>query len=368
LEALKRMEEGLKRRHELAKGWKGKGVRVVGWISSYTPEEIIKASGALPVRVLGALGATPYADVYLPTNMCPYLRSCFNLAKTYSYLDGLVVSNACDSLGKMFDVWRYHAGTPYTWMINTPHTNTEDAQSFFLEELERFKDSLSSFLKVEVNEDSLIDAIRVYNETRRLLKELYELRRMNPPPIYGGEALEAVLYSSIAPKEEVNELLKLLVGGVKEAQGRVKEGVRILISGSIMDSKEIVDVVETSGGVVVADDICTGSRYFWEPVEEGGNPLKSIAKRYLNRAPSAFMMNSYDRFNFTKDMIKRFNVDAVIIFTLKFCDPYLMDAPILMEELKAEGIPALHLEWDETSPALAGLKTRVEAFIEMVKG
>jgi len=357
-------------RHDVAKGWKGKGKRVIGWSCSYTPEELIYAADALPVMVFGNPEITKLADVHLPVNICSFPRSCFDsaLKGDYNYLDGFVASSSCDNRDKIFDMWRYHVKIPYLHFINIPHMITERANNFFYEEILRFKASLEKTFGRIVSDAALKKAIQVYNENRLLLKEVYDLRRKKPPLISGVEALEIVLSGIVTSKEEHNKLLNHLLAEVSDRADPPEGGVRLLVSGSVMDNSELLKIVETVGGSVVVDDWCTGSRYFWDLVDSYGDPLRAIAKRYLNKIPSSFMFQSEERFGHTVKMAKRFDVEAAIIFVLKFCDTHMFDAPQLMEEMKAMGLPVLYLEWEHSLSGLAQMKTRIEAFIEMVKG
>jgi benzoyl-CoA reductase subunit C len=358
------------KRHHIAKRWKSRNRRVVGWTCTYTPEEIIYAADILPVRILGSSKSTRLADAYCPSNMCSFCCSCFDqaLKGDYDYLDGYVASNSCDNRGKMYDLWRHHVKLPYTYFINTPHTNTEKAHDFFYDELVRFKESLENAFGTSVSDESVRKAIRVYNENRALLKKVYDLRRKNPPLISGVEAIEMVLSSVVTPKEEHNKLLKQLLGEVSSRNDAPQMGVRLLVSGSVMDDAELLKIVEAVGGSVVADDLCTGSRYFWDLVDSDAEPLRAIARRYLNKVPCPFTYQSEDRFKHVMDMAKRCDVEGAIIFVLKFCDTHMFDAPLLKEELESSGLPVLYLEWEHAMTGIAQLRTRIEAFIEMIRG
>lgn len=357
-------------RHEVAKGWKTKGKRVIGWSCTYTPEELIYAADALPVMVFGDVESTKPADVYLPVNTCSFARSCFNAALKgdYNYLSGFVASSSCDSRDKIFDLWKYHVKIPYVHFINTPHTRTEKAHDFFYEEVARLKASLEKAFRKTISDVALKHAIHVYNENRLLLKKVYALRRKEPPLISGVEALEIVLSSMVTSKEAHNKLLNRLLAEVHDRADPPEAGVRVLVSGSVMDNSELLKVVESVGGSVVADDWCTGSRYFRNLVDSSGDPLRAVAKRYLDKIPSSFMSEQEERFRHTIEMAKQFEVEAAVIFVLKFCDTHMFDAPQLTEELKALGLPVLYIEWDHSLSGLAQLKTRIEAFIEMVRG
>jgi benzoyl-CoA reductase subunit C len=371
MSALEPFRQLYQARHEIAKEWKKQGKPVVGWTCTHTPEEIICAANTLPIRVLGSLERTPLADAYLPQNVCSFCRSSFDqaLKGIYDYLDGYIVSNTCDNCGMMYDMWKYHVKLPYFYFINTPHTRGKKAQDFFYDEVNRLKESLENNFKTKITKESLKNAIKVYNENRILLKKVYELRKNKPPLISGAEALEIVLSSMLTPKEEHNKLLKELLSQIESRSDEPERGARLLVSGSIMDHPEMIRTIESLGANVVADDLCTGSRYFWDLVNDStADPLHAIADRYLNKIPCPFTVESEDRFKHTLEMAKRYDVEGAIIFVLKFCDTHLFDAPILVEELKAQGYPVLFLEWEHAMTGIAGLKTRIEAFLEIVKG
>lgn len=371
MEVLEQFRSLLSTRHKIARNWKSQNKRVIGWTSTYIPEEIIYAADMLPVRILGSTESTRLADAYCPDNMCSFCRSCFDLALRgdYEYLDGYVASNSCDNREKMFDLWRHSVKIPYFYFINTPHTNTEKAHDFFYDELVRFEKSLERAFGSTISDESLREAINVYNENRALLKKVYDLRRKDPPLISGAEALEIVLSSMITPKDEHSKLLNQLFFEISRRSNSPKSKARLLVSGSVMDNTELLKIVEASGGSVVADDLSTGSRYFWDLVDPKVEPpLHAIAKRYLNKVPCPFMYQSEDRFKHVREVAKRYKVEGAIIFVLKFCDPHLFDVPLLKQELESSGLPVLYLEWEHAMTGIAQLRTRMEAFIEMIRG
>jgi len=370
MEVLQSFRNWLSSRHDVARAWKSQGKPVIGWTSTYTPEEVIYAAEALPIMVLGDLGGTKLADAYLPSNSCSFARSCFNAALRgdYDYLDGFVESNSCDNRDKIFDMWTHFTKVPNIYFINTPHTNTEKTHEFFYEEVVKFKEWLQRAFDIRISDDSLRKAIEVYNTNRLLLKKVYDLRMKHPLLISGTEALEISLSSTVTPKEEHNKLLNQLLNEIPSRSHPPKEGLRLLVTGSVMDNTELIKIIETVGGSVVADDWCTGSRYFWNLVDSGGDPLRAIARRYLDKVPSSFMYHHEERFKHVEEMAKRYDVEAAIIFVLKFCDTHMFDAPLLRDELKAFDLPVLYLEWEHSMSGIAGLKTRIEAFLEMVGG
>lgn len=360
----------MSKRHEVAREWKRRSRPVVGWTCSYTPEEIVYAAGALPVMVWGGLGDTRLADAYMPSNSCSFARGCFNavLKGDYDYLDALVETSSCDNRGKTYDMYVNYAKIPRVYFINAPVTNTEKAHEFYYREVVKFKEWLEHAFGRGVSDDSLKNAVEVYNENRALLREVYDLKMKGPPLISGSEFMQLALSGLVMPKDEHNRLLRQFLGSVEDRVDFPKEGVRLLVSGSVMDNVELVRLIESVGGNVVADDLCTGSRYFWNDVDTNGDLLRAVARRYLDKVPSSFMFRGGERFKHALDLARRFDVDGVVMFVIKYCDTHMFDAPLLRDELKAAGLPVLYLEWEHSLSGLAGLKTRVEAFVEMVGG
>ncbi|TET64512.1 2-hydroxyacyl-CoA dehydratase [Candidatus Bathyarchaeota archaeon] len=370
MELLEQFRNLISVENKFIKGWKHQNKPVLGYACSYTPEEIIYGGGILPIRVLGSLEPPKLADVYLPVNVCSFAKCCFNkaLKGEYGLLDGYVVSNSCDNQNKTYDLWRHCTAIHKTYFINTPHSATENTIKFFYEELERFKEWLTKEFDVEISEENLKDAIEIFNENRRLLKSVYELRKRSPPLVSGSEALEIVLSSMMIPKDEHNKLLRALLEEIKSREDLPKKGVRLLVSGSVMGNSELFRLIESVGGRVVADDLCTGSRYFWNLVRENGDFTMAIAERYLCKIPCPFMYSSEERFKHVREMVKLFDVEGVLIFSLKSCDVHSFDAPLLAEELREnEGLPVSCLEWEHSLSGIAQLRTRIEAFIEMLE-
>jgi len=370
MEALKPFRRILSDRHEAARQWKSRNRRVVGWTCTYTPEEVVYAADALPVMIWGSLGETNLADAYMPSNSCSFARSCFNAALRgdYDYLDAFVESTSCDNREKTYDMWVNYSRVPSIYLINTPHTNNEHAHQFFYREIVKFREWLERALGTHISDDSLKDAVAVYNENRNLLRKIYDLKARKPPLISGAEFLEIALSGLLMPKAEHNVLMNQFLSEVDHRSDLPPEGVRLLVSGSVMDNVELVKLIESVGGTVVADDWCTGSRYFWNNVELNDEPLKAIARRYLDKVSSSFMLMREERFRHVAELARRFEVDGVIMFVIKYCDTHMFDAPHLRDELKAMGLPVLYLEWEHSMSGFAGLKTRIEAFIEMVGG
>lgn len=342
---------------------------------TYVPEEILYAANILPVRLRAPnCVETTSADVYLSHLNCTFIRSCleFTLEDKYKFLDGLVFTNSCDHVRRLYDILREIRPTdfPLLYLISVPHKVDDDLIAWFRDELDRFKESVEKTFGVEITEASLSNAIDVYNETRSLLRQLYDLRKGKNPPLTGAEALSVIVAGFSLPKNKYNELLRQLLDELGEREGISDYRARLMIAGSGgCDNPAYLQVMEDLGGLIVTDSLCFGSRYFCEPVEIGDDPLLSLAKAYLNRPSCPRMVdNAGERSDYIKQMVNDFNVDGVVFQRIRYCDLWGGQLLHVEKEMKESSIPMLSIDREYSLGAVGQLRTRVQAFLERIEG
>jgi bzd-type benzoyl-CoA reductase N subunit len=341
---------------------------VIGWLCCYTPLEIILAAGIVPYRIIPE-PTSDMADSYLHSNFCPYVRSSLGRAirGDLDFIEGLVLVNSCDGLRRLYDAWRLYAKTPRVYLVDLPRVATGSALSHFRGTLAWFKDQLEEGFGVSISEGAIEEAISISNRGRRLLKDLYDLRKSHKLPISGSQVMDLVKGDMLLPKEEYLGLLEKLVGELKETAVPRTNLPRVMITGSLLEDSGVAHLVEEAGGEVACDDLCTGSRYFWDCIDGDDDPFLSLSRHYLSRIPCARMMDSDRRLDHVMDLVADFDVHGVICYTLKFCDTFLYDVPLLKERLDARDIPSLFLDSDYTPGTMGRLKTRIEAFLELLR-
>jgi benzoyl-CoA reductase/2-hydroxyglutaryl-CoA dehydratase subunit BcrC/BadD/HgdB len=340
----------------------------------FVPEEIAHAAGVHLIRMFGNHEETPMGDSFVTTNECTYLRSCMQILMTkgFDYLDGFITSNSCDHQRRFYDNWVYYKKqTPFIHQLIYPHLKDELAFKFLRNSFDKFKAHIEDHLKIEITDEALETSIKLYNETRRLLRDLYELRKAETPPISGSEILDVVLAGLILPRERYNPMLKTLLGElkVKKPDNDLSDRPRILIMGSELDDSDYLKIYEDLGANLVADDVCIGSRYFWTLVkEETGNPMDALTDRYLRGQTCPRMMGSdWDILHQAPAMAEEFNCDGMIMIQLKFCDMNGCCYPMVKEELKKLDIPSLFIDHEYIPTGLGQMKTRVQAFLESLE-
>lgn len=365
---LRKFRDLFERRDTAAAGWKKEtGKKIVGCISTYVPEEVIYAVGFLPTGIFGSTETFSKADAYLPSFSCSFVRGFLEklLEGEYAYLDLITLSSLCDSMWGFYGIWGTLSPSPQIYLLHYPSAQSEEAFEYFTDEVRRFKSYMEKSAGKVIAEDDLRAAIEIYNENRRLLKKLYNLRKEESPAVSGVEAVEAVLSSMTSPKLEHNRALENLLREIENRDEYPEGDIRLLVSGHVVEDPEVLSVIESSGSLIVSDDLDTGSRYFWSLCDDAADPVESISRRYFT-IPSPYCSSIQDRLRYIKDMVKEFKVQGIVFLTRKFCDPYLFDYPMLAQALRDDGVPSLLLDY-EYPLAKGAIKTRIEAFLEMLR-
>ena len=381
IKGLAGVTELLKNRDKRVRELKREGKKIIGIWSCQVPLEMLTALELVPYRVLGNVNEPPTAaDAHLEKIYCPYIRSCFDLALKgkYNFLDGFASPDTCDSIKNIFDIWRPWPDiikTPNMIMIGTPHLDDPASVKFFREELEVFKQILEKLSGKSLTNTKLAKAIDLHNTNRALLRELYGLRKPDPPLILGSEVVKKITAVQSLPITEANELVKSVIADVKTRKDVPGKKVRLLVDGTVLDGGEFMELVEASGANVVADTACLGSRWFWNDVKKNPDPWDGLTLRYLTGIPCARTVRMMRQgeinysFRHVYDFVKDFNVGGAILCCMRMCEVEQYDQPDLRDYLKSEaGIPVLSLTNDFTTSSFATLRTRIQAFIEMIEG
>ena len=208
------------------------------------------------------------------------------------------------------------------------------------------------------------------------MRQLYALRKSNPPLISGVEMTRVLVAAMSLP---VDESTQLIAGVIDEVKGRgakaAEKSARLMIVGDQIDDTAVFEIVENAGAWMVMDDMSIGTKMYWQDAEETKNPLDGIAERYLRKVPlpttvvgigKPYQESLEDRFGHIRGYVKDFGVNGAILFIYKYCDPYGFEVPAVKSYIEALGVPVLYLEDEYSTSTLGRLKTRVEAFLEMI--
>jgi bcr-type benzoyl-CoA reductase subunit C len=364
-----------------AKELKGSGKKIIGYLSALGPVEIMTAAGVVPFRLKGNVSeAISKGDAFMETIVCPFVRNVFDAAVKgkFSFLDGMVLPHQCDSIDRTNEVWSYNLNLPYWHYLNLPHVTDNPSVEFTKELYRVFIGTLEKLTGQKITDEAIAKAVEAHNENRRLMRDLYALRKMNPPLISGAEVMKVLVAAMSLPVEESSALIQAVTKEVSKRDAKSDgKSARIMLIGDQIDDVAIIDAIESTGAHMVMDDLSIGAKMYWGDVDVTPDPVQGIAERYLRKLkiPTTFVgsKDTYpeileERYGHMKQFISEFQVNGVILFIYKYCDPYGFEVPAMKSYIESTGTPVLYLEDEYSTSTLARTKTRVEAFLEMIAG
>ena len=356
-----------------------KGGKVFGTFCVYVPDEIVFAADAIATGLCGGSQFwVPGGEKVLPTNTCPLIKASVGArvdrtCPFFRIADMYVGETTCDGKKK---AWEILAEDVPVHVMNLPQMKRAKDVKAWAEEIEAFKEVVEHFTGNKVTAEKLAESIKLINNKRKALERLYDLRKNETLPISGCDAL---LISQIAFYDDPARFTQMTNKLCDELEKRVEDGVsvvpagtkRIMLTGTplAIPNWKIHNIVETSGGAVVCEEMCTGTRYFEKQVDESAETLEdqymALANRYMNINCACFTPNS-GRIDDILRLAREYKVDGIIDVNLKFCNLYDTEGYFVERAMKEAGIPVLGIETDYTDSDAQQLRTRVSAFIEML--
>lgn len=360
---------------------KHQGSSVIGFYCMFVPKEIVMALGAAPVRLCSGIAATIYpSEELLPNVLCPMIKSSLGLkisqmSPYFEACDAIVVPITCDGKSKLGEILQDYIPTI---QLNIPrrrdHPHIID---FINNELESLIKDLESITGNVLKSGALKTAIKTVQAEQRAHQRLAELRTNRTAPIWGRDALlvsQAIFYDDTARwTENVNKLCSELETRVKKGEGVVDENApRILLTGSpmIFPNFKIPHLIEEHGGIIVADETCAGSRNLKEPVivDEWikSDMLRALTEKYILPCTCACFTPNLARMDLITELVEKYEIDGVCYHVLRGCLNYDIESKKIENLLKSHNIPMLRVETDYAQEDVEQIRTRIEAFLEMI--
>ena len=356
-----------------------KGGKVFGTFCVYVPDEIVFAADAIATGLCGGSQFwVPGGEKVLPVNTCPLIKASVGarLDRTCPFFriaDMYVGETTCDGKKK---AWEILGEDVPTYVMQLPQMKRAKDIAAWADEIRAFKDKVEEVTGNTITAEKLSAAIKLINDKRRALARLYELRKNEKLPISGKDAL---VISQIAFYDDSTRFTQMTNKLCDELDQRVKDGVsvfpagtkRILLTGTplAVPNWKLHHIIETSGGAVVAEEMCTGTRYFERLTDESQTTLDgqidALAQRYMGINCACFTPNTA-RIDDILRLVDEYHADGVIDVNLKFCSLYDTEGYSVERALKEKGIPVLGLETDYTDTDAGQLRTRIGAFLEIL--
>ena len=355
------------------------GKKVFGTFCVYVPDELIFAANAIATGLCGGSQFwVPGGEKVLPTNTCPLIKASVGarLDRTCPFFriaDMYIGETTCDGKKK---AWEILGEDVPVHVMDLPQMKREKDVKAWAEEIKELKKVIEEFTGNKITAESLNESIKLINNKRTALSRLYECRKADKVPISGRDALvisQIAFYDDPARFTQMtNKLCDELEQRIKDGVSVVKEGTkRILLTGTplAVPNWKLHNIIETSGAVVVCEEMCTGTRYFENLVDETkttvDEQIDALANRYMGINCACFTPNT-GRIDDIIRLAKEYKVDGVIDVNLKFCSLYDVEGYTVERALKEAGIPVMGIETDYTDNDAEQLRTRIGAFIEMI--
>src|SRR4030065_2012592 len=351
----------------------------IGWFCSYTPEDLIIAGGFIPVRIFGRKKIIK-AESYFPINFCPYIKSSWeSLLTAADNFRALIFTNSCDGMRRFFDITNKYLDRIPSYLLDAPHLKNKEAVDFFAGNAGDMKIFIEKLNGKKIDDKEIENAIKLTNKKRRLLKEysrifnklsylidistyykVMELSMISDPVIFMDD-LERYL-------DFIGNIDKISAGNEVSLNSSHINSPAIMIIGNFIAEEKLWEMLSTMNLRLASEDLCTSNRYFEKQgvTDDKRDLLESIAERYLNKPQCMRMADLGSKLVEIENNIVKNNIKGVIFITLKFCDNMLYSFPLLKQRLNDMGVPVLYLDIESNNFSEGQVKTRVQAFLEML--
>ncbi len=378
MEATKRLNDHLATRVTELGRLRQNGVKLVGYApGGYMPEELVYASGAVPVGLIRGGDPEPVAEsaAYIPRFVDTFCRSQIGYRMLgeeplYQMLDLFVVPVTDHNVKAIADCFDFFANDN-VFRFGVPHQKDEHAFDYYVEGLRQFKNKLEEFTGNKIDDGKLREAISLCNRMRSLLKEISLLRRSEQPPISSYDFVRLNHASYVADKTVLVDVLESVLKELKNKPASGQKGPRLLLTGSTlaMGDYKVPEMLEQAGASIVVEEFAEGMRHYWENVEPNGDLIEALADRYFRRRePPAWFRPSREHVDYLIRLAGDFDVDGVVWYQLLYRSSYDIQAYYFEKTLRDQlNIPMLKLESDYDVSERGPLRTRIETFVEIVR-
>ena len=365
-------KEPLRTAAEHAAGTKG----VIAIAGMYMPEELIHAAGFLPMILLEQNDPVTAANAHVQSFMCGYVRSMMDqvLLGKLDFTKALFIKDCCHEIRMIGDLmrWKEEVKANIEFFFFPVTIKKPESQEYIRQEVRRIRAAAESLAKALVTDEQILESIRIYNENRALLKELYTLRRENPGIISGLDITAVIRTGMSIRKEEHSEMLKKLLGALRsdleDGSLQAKAGPGVILTGSLCESCEdsVIQAVEEAGGIILDDDLYVGGRYFNTMTAGDEDPAEALAEAYIYRnspCPTQFDGETV-RSEYLAKMADRAGAKGIIEVVVKFCEAHYFSNLSVQTDMRKMKRKLFTIYTDHDQTAEGQISTRIQSFLE----
>ncbi len=362
-----------------ARQWKEAepGRKVIGYMPVYVPREIIHAGGMLPLGILGGGDSLEviHGDAYYQSYICRIPRSTIELAitKRLDFVDGMLFPSICDVIRNLSGMWKLIWPDVYVRYFDVPQNFRDDlGGEYYINELRELIEDLGEVCGRKITDGDIRRSIAVYNENRRLVGLLYGLRAETPWKAPSSEVYLLLRAGMLLPVEEHSQLLQDYLAAAESEDRPMRDNCRIVLQGAFCEQPPLtlIKSIELAGCYVVDDDFMLVTRWLRDDVTEDGDPVANLASAFLHHSietASKFEPDGSRKGRFLIDTIRKRAAEGVIFASPSFCDPALLDRPMLAKALERENIPYISFKYAENSGQMQPIREQAGTFADSIK-
>lgn len=362
-----------------AVAWKEEkpGRKVVGYMPVYVPREIIHAAGMLPVGILGGGDSLEviHGDAYYQSYICRIPRSTVELGvtKRLDFVDGMLFPSICDVIRNLSGIWKIMFPHVYSRYFDVPQNFSDDVGGvYYTGELEELKHGLEKLGDCKITDDDLRRSTALYNENRRLVNEVYAFRANQPWKAPSSEVYLLMRAGMVLPVEEHTRILEDYLAAAEGEERRVRDNCRIILHGAFCEQPplNLIKSIELSGCYIIDDDFMLVTRWLLDQVPLEGDPLHNLSQAFIHRSmdmAAKYEPDGAKKGKFLVDLVREKKAEGVIFAAPSFCDPALLDRPMLTNLLDAEDIPYIAFQYAENSGQMQPIREQAGTFADSIK-
>jgi len=362
-----------------AREWKAAapGRKVIGYMPIYVPREIIHAAGFLPLGIVGGGDQLEviHGDAYYQSYICRIPRSTIELGVSgrLDFVDGMLFPSICDVIRNLSGMWKIMFPSVYVRYFDVPQNYRDEiGGNFYVHELAELMEGLGELRGRPISEEELRHSIAVYNENRRLVRELYTFRAKCPWLAPGAEVYLVLRAGLVLPVEEHSALIRDYLAAAASEERPMRDNCRIVLTGVFCEQPplNLIKSLELAGCYVVDDDLLLVTRWLTADVETEGNPLQNLALAFLHHSESTaakYEPDLKEKGQHLVRAVRRANAEGVIFACPSFCDPALLERPMLQHVLKDANIPYIAFKYAENSGQMQPIREQAGTFADSIK-
>ena len=362
-----------------ARQWKAAapGRKVVGYMPIYVPREIIHAAGMLPLGVVGGGDQLEviHGDAYYQSYICRIPRSTIELGVSgrLDFVDGMLFPSICDVIRNLSGMWKMMFPSVYVRYFDVPQNYKDEiGGNYYVNELSELVHDLAELRGKPITDDELRDAIVLYNENRRLVRELYAFRAQRPWHAPAAEVYLILRAGLVLPVEEHSQLIRDYLAATAGDERPQRDNCRIVLTGVFCEQPplNLIKSLELAGCYVVDDDLLLVTRWLTEDVPVEGNPLQNLALAFLHQSESTaakYEPDLKEKGQHLVRAVRRTGAEGVIFACPSFCDPALLERPMLQHVLADAGIPYIAFKYAENSGQMQPIREQAGTFSDSIK-